>query len=448
MRSADPKMARQSFPLSATDAFFVAYQERCSIQMQLGCELRFPEAIDPESISAMLRYLVARWPQLEMGLQRRGAWLAWKRRLALNEMLLQSDMETHVWWNRPLDPFLEPAFQVLSRRQEKGHVLAFRAHHALMDGEAFYLVCASALAFLTRWPDDGWPRPREKTNSQAQTKQHRTKTKNRQGNLLEMWRFLRAMGKEARARRYAVLVKHHELPAPTATISHELKPQDWSRLRRRAREQRAGLPWLFSAAWMRAILAHNRDRGAGQRSLISLEAPVSLRRERGAGSALGNHISSLVVFGDGDQPLIPLALDLKQQFSTRIRQRAHLAMPRFSAPARFLPWPLFRGLAVNSATTTGFATSHFTWLSLPRLSPELRTRVPTPQSLAQFNPILLTPVCLHMGAALAVLPLGDRARIFLTYREGALERPEADWLCTRLTAELGLHNRLGAELQS
>jgi hypothetical protein len=47
-----------------------------------------------------------------------------------------------------------------------------------------------------------------------------------------------------------------------------------------------------------------------------------------------------------------------------------------------------------------------------------------------------TPVCLHMGAALAVLAWPERAQLFITYRETAFSQAEAETLIDLVLAEL------------
>ena len=53
--------------------------------------------------------------------------------------------ELSAWRNKPLNPFAEPPFQVLWIGNGDENLFAFRAHHAVVDGEGFFGVCAEAL---------------------------------------------------------------------------------------------------------------------------------------------------------------------------------------------------------------------------------------------------------------------------------------------------------------
>ena len=50
--------------LSATDAFFVAYQQHSGVLMQLGGEIDLEGELRQEDLEQMISYLVARWPRL------------------------------------------------------------------------------------------------------------------------------------------------------------------------------------------------------------------------------------------------------------------------------------------------------------------------------------------------------------------------------------------------
>ena len=47
---------------------------------------------------------------------------------------------------------------------------------------------------------------------------------------------------------------------------------------------------------------------------------------------------------------------------------------------------------------------------------------------------IYTPVCLHMGAAVAVLPLSGSAKLVLTYRVTAFSAPDAESLLDLICA--------------
>jgi hypothetical protein len=158
-----------------------------------------------------------------------------------------------------------------------------------------------------------------------------------------------------------------------------------------------------------------------------------LRPRRNLKDYVGNFVSPLILFGDPSQPLEQIAFGLREQFKTRLRQRSHLGVPLFTAPARFLPWPLFRRLSVNQAST-GFATSHFTWLEQKTNNEELSTLSRGAFQLLDFH--VYTPVCLHMGAALAVVTFAGSAKLVLTYRLTAFSTTDARSLLDMIDAEL------------
>ncbi|HZD94410.1 MAG TPA: hypothetical protein VE133_09160, partial [Candidatus Sulfotelmatobacter sp.] len=103
------------------------------------------------------------------------------------------------------------------------------------------------------------------------------------------------------------------------------------------------------------------------------------------------------------------------------------------APGKFLPWPLFRRVAVNPRTT-GFATSHFTWFEQSDVHADIAQL--SEGALRITGQRIYTPVCLHMGAAVAVLASPEYAQIFLTYRTTALSTVAAEQLLDLIVAEL------------
>jgi hypothetical protein len=186
---------------------------------------------------------------------------------------------------------------------------------------------------------------------------------------------------------------------------------------------------------MRAIHGWNVSRSAAFNPLISLEFPVSLRRgniNKGP-DLLGNFISPLVVFGDATHLLENLARELRKQLLQGIRRQSHLGVPLVTAPGKFVPWPIFRRIAVNPQTT-GFATSHFTWFEQSDVRSEIARL--SDGALRVTGQRIYTPVCLNMGAALAVLASPDYAQIFLTYRETAVSPSAAEQLVDLTVREL------------
>ena len=185
---------------------------------------------------------------------------------------------------------------------------------------------------------------------------------------------------------------------------------------------------------MKAIYEWNCLRGLQTNSLISLEVPVSLRRRRDENLQIGNLISPITLFGDATEPLEQLATQLRQQMSKSIRQREHLALPTLSAPGDFLPWEVFRRIAA-SPELTGFATSHFAWLEQAQTIHDDVFRM-SGGALQLLDQRIYTPVCLHMGAALAVLAWPERTQMFLTYRLTALSESEAQALLDLVVRQL------------
>jgi hypothetical protein len=185
---------------------------------------------------------------------------------------------------------------------------------------------------------------------------------------------------------------------------------------------------------MKAIHAWNGSRGAATKSLISLEVPVSLRRSRDTGMCIGNQISPLVLYGDATQPLHDLAQQLKQQMSRAMRQRTHLALHSLSGPAKFLPWEVFRRIAA-SPELTGFATSHFAWFEHAQTIHDEVFRASN-GTLQIVDQQIYTPVCLHMGAAVAILAWPTRAQVYLTHRLHALSTTDANVLLDLMVQEL------------
>jgi hypothetical protein len=436
--------------LSAADAFFVAYQQRSGVLMQLGGEADVEGEVTRDDLEQMLAHLVARWPQLGQTLQKSVVGLSWAGGCLTNQMLSISNGSHHIdgngiggnaetarWRNVAMDPFQEPPFQVLWVPKDNGGILAYRAHHAVMDGESFFLVGGEASRILARRKGTrqrtvfaGEAAGAVKLTDLVSRKQLRPEK------LRSMWRYVQWLGSEARAGRSARLAMDSCSAGDTHTVKRTFDREAVLELKRQAAEVRVMPMAWCAAAWMRAIHAWNSSRGAASNPLISLEVPVSLRRARNKDRGIvGNFISPLVVFADATLPLAQVARDLKAQLTRALRAQAHLSMPLLSAPAKFLPWSLFRRIAV-SPKTTGFATSHFTWFEPAGdlLSEVARISKGNFRITARR---IYTPVCLHMGAALAVVASSESAQFFITYRGNAFSPSDAEQLMDLLMAELG-----------
>ena len=432
--------ATPAWRLSATDAFFVAYQERSGILMQLGGDVELEGQLERCHLEQMVSYVVSRWPRLGQTIKKSLVGLKWDGECLTGEMLRESSGEGAVnrWRNEPIDPFREPPFQVLWVPNGGCSTVAFRAHHSVMDGESFVAVTAVAAQFLTQ----------ARVGKQAPTPEPARATRLndlislrqliRRGRVGAMWRYTRWLAAEARAGRSARLGVDACTTGDTYTCERRLEPDAFIRLKQRAAAARAASTWLCAAAWMRAIHQWNVLRGWTANPVISLEFPVSLRRgsggdRRNGHDMLGNFISPLVLFGDATQPLDELARTLKKQLFQGIRSQSHLGTPLFTAPGKYLPWALFRRVAVNPRTT-GFATSHFTWFEQSDIRADLARF--SEGTLRVVGQRIYTPVCLHMGAALAVLASPEYAQIFLTYRDTALSTEAAEQLIDLMLAEL------------
>jgi hypothetical protein len=393
--------ATPSTRLSAIDAFFVAYQESSGVLMQLGAEVELKGRLTQGDVQRMLDHIVCRWPPLGQRLHRNFLGLSWDGQCRTSEML-NTAAGLSEWRQRPIDPFVEPPFQLLWVARGDNHVLAFRAHHAIVDGEGFFAVCVEALRALVHLETTDLIDDRRTSREISITKAFR--------NLQQ----LRQTKPGARIDRRGCS------PGETPIVERDVSG--------------VANGWLCASAWMRAIHAWNKSRGNAPTSLISIEVPVSLRRLRERGVRIGNWISPITLSGDASQPLEILAEDLKQQMRRAMRQRMHLALPKLSQPARFVPWRLFRKLAA-SPELTGYATSHFAWFEQSRAIHDDVLRA-SDGALQMVDQQIYTPVCLHMGAALSVLAWPDRAQMFVTHRLTALTTSDANTLADLVVQEL------------
>ena len=430
--------------LSATDAFFVAYQESSGVLMQLGGEADIEGQLTRNELEEMLSSLLDRWPQLGQRLRRNLLGVSWAGPCTTNQMLRISDRGTEsngrspsLWRNQPIDPFREPPFQALWIQHGDKGTLALRAHHSVMDGESFFVVGSEALRLLAM---------RRATNAATLSQRAPvptirrliTRKQLRPRKLRDMWRYTRWLNAEAAAGRSARLAMDQCATGDTHTSVRLLNREAFLDLKSRAAEARVSPTVWCAAAWMRSIHAWNESRVADPNPVMSLEIPVSLRRSKSNSSEIvGNFISPLVVFADAAKPLADVARDLKSQLSQAMRAQAHLSMPLLSLPAKFLPWSVFRRVAVSPGTT-GFATSHFTWFE-PESNLAAEVERLSEGTLRIVAHRLYTPVCLHMGAALAVVASDQGAQLFLTYRGNALSPTAADQLMDILLSELNQH---------
>jgi hypothetical protein len=440
---------REAHALSQLDAFFVAYQESTGILMQHGVEVEVKAELSRERLEQVLSYLVARWPRLGQTLHRGLTGLQWRGECHLEKMLQVSAdrRELALWRNRPIDPFCEPPFQLLYLTGTSHNTLAFRSHHAVADGEAFIVICTEAMRVLALMNGGGSvPAPQLAAKFKL-TKIISAAALLRERKLAGVWRYMRRLAAEAaggEAGRSMSLTMRGREPGPVATCERRLDATAFDCLRERATVARVTPAWLCAASWVRAIGAWNDAQRTAAAAppppagLVSLEVPVSLRPKSGPEDYVGNFISPLVLFADPSQPLEKIAYGLRRQLKTGLREGLHLGMPLFTAPARYLPWPLFRRLAVNQAAT-GFATSHFTWLE-QKVEPE-EFSILSRGALELLDLHTYTPVCLHMGAALAVVATAESAKLVLTYRLTAFSEEDAETLLELVATQLRSEQR-------
>lgn len=410
--------------LTPFDAFFVAYQERSGIAMHFGAEIELRGPVARPALDAAVAHALVRWPALGQTLRRGVVGLRWTGAPDPERVLRSIDDAGAVarWRNTTIDPFAEPPFQVLW--VPTAGTLAFRSHHAVADGLLFFAIVVEILTCLA----GGAPSPAPAATPHPLGFGRLW----RQRRLGSMWRHTRWLAREARGTRAARLALRAVACGDIGTVERTL---DAAAARALASRSRSGAPWQVAAAWLRALHAWNLGRGAGTNPTLSLEVPVSLRRGPNGFDGTGNRLSALTLFADASQPLDELARHLARTFADGVRRRDHLAVPLFSAPARLLPWSLFRRVAVTPAST-GFATSHFTWLAHPSDGPAA-VAAASGGALAVVAQHLYTPVCLHMGAALSVLVLPDALQLTVTHRTNGLAPDDAHALADHMLVELG-----------
>ncbi len=429
-------MKPHSRALSLIDAFFVAYQERTGTLMQFGAEAEVAGELSREALEQTMAFVTSRWPQLGQTLQRRLTGLAWSGDCQVAKMVqIVSRPDRTVidgWRNRPIDPFHEPPFQLLAVLTQVRTTLAFRAHHSVADGASMFVVCGEALrALATILAGQSASSLLSRVEASAG---NRPTTKLRLNKVRGMWSYWRELAALGRPGRNARLSVRAHTPGDIGTVERSLRMEDLRILSRRACDVSVGTPWLFASSWIRGIGTWNVSRNSTSSPVISIEVPVNMRVGRKGRDYVGNLISPLTLFADSTQPLEEIARDLLRQFKEGLRRRHHTVVPLVTSPARYLPWPMFRKLAVNS-TSTGFATSHFTWLERKGdIYGEVSTLSGGALRILEHH--AYGPVCLHMGAALMVIVLHDSIKICLTYRRTAFEEVEAQMLCDLFFAEL------------
>lgn len=409
------------------DAFFVAYQERTGILMQIGTEVELRGVVQREDLIRMLERLVIRWPQLGQRVRRRLFGLEWGGEPDVGRMIREATTPREIvaWRNHAIDPFTEAPFQVLWVPGQSRTDLAFRTHHAVADGESFFFLSVEALLALAAIRGGVALPPPVPALAPPGV---------RWESIGELWRHVRGLRRDVGLEHSARLWLRALSAGGIGVVERTLHGDDLDAVMERATRAHTAAPWVCAAAWIRAIHRWNGAHGAAVTPHVSLEVPVSLRRGGARGCAVGNFLSPLVLVGDASQSLEVVAHALWRQLRSAVRDGAHLSMPLLTAPARHLPWGLFRRWAINTATT-GLATSHFTWLS-QRDDVFEQVAERSRGALALQHQLAYTPVCLHMGATLTAVAWPDRLQLFISHRETALSRDEAESLTDMLVAEL------------
>jgi hypothetical protein len=426
--------------LSQLDAFFVAYQERAGISMQLGVEVDLDGRVQREYIERALHALVREWPQLGQTLRRRVLGLRWAGTPDVARMIAGADDDGAVlaqWRNRELDPFTEPPFQVLVIRGATSDSLAFRAHHSVADGQSFYACVVATLEMIgaAAAGQSNLTADVARASDGGEADLLSPSRALRQGKLGSMFRYARWLVGESRAGRSTKLAIRDDAAGDVSVASRAFAGETRERIWQAARDAKVTPAIFVCAAWVRAIGRWNDAAGDRANSLVSLELPISVRRGADRTSAVGNFISPLVLFADANDSLDAVATNLRGQLRTGIRERSYLAMPLFTAAGRYVPWPLFRRMAANT-TWSGFATSHYTWVdTIADAHTAISSR--SGGALGVTDQRVYTPVCRHMGAALLAMPWADSLQLFLTHRLNAISNSDASALLDLVSDEIG-----------
>ena len=417
--------------LTQVDAFFVAYQQAHGVALQLACEVEVEGAVRREHLERALRHALRRWPVLGQRLRAGLLGVRWagEPRLELEEGPAAGAV---AWRNQLVDPFREPPFAARWSPRPDGARIAFRVHHALADGQAFYVVVrailrSAASAAAGAEPEGGGPRPAPHPFGLVSL------LRGRRSKLASMWRYLRWLQREGQANDATRLAIRSSDPGPVRVDTQRLEPPELATLALRARAYEVTPSVCVAACWARALARFNAARGVDPGSKVSLEIPFSIRRGA-ATEVLGNLVSPLVFHGPGRAPLGVLARRFGQQLRALRAARGHLAMPLFTAPGRWLPWPVFRRLAANEAWS-GFASGHYTWLEDPEGLGHL-VHEQSGGALRLSRYLVHPPVCRTMGASLVAFRSDDALELYLGSRTTALSAAEAHELGRYLRAEL------------
>lgn len=403
------RAARGGRPLSPIDAFFVAYQADTGVLMQLGLALHFKGEIDPASLERAVVRLLEVVPEAGQTL-REGWWIHWAHSCPPSDLIGTVDTARAAdWWDRAIDPFREPMFQVCSVPRPSGTTLQIKVHHALADGTGFVSLC-STFAFLLSAEIGGSSfRPESPSEGRRRFPLARSRA------LFKQYLWMQSQG---RKRPFARLEARCYDNGPSDVYRAQIEPA--SLLEPAPGASRS---WMAIAAWMRAIRLWNKRRSPDSGPTLGFEVPARLWPAADGGLEVGNQVGPLLIKSDADRPIDEIAPDLRRTFRDHVKRLDHFAVPMFAEPGRLLPFRLYRRIAVRP-DTTGVGTSHCVWIRIgPEVYDTIRTLSKGALELEDFW--MQTPVCLQMGAAVTFVEGPDRLDLFISHRLAALDRDDA-----------------------
>lgn len=406
--------------------------------MQMGWEVELKGKLYEGEIKRMLNYVVDLWPELGQTLHLRIFGLKWDGECKVEKMLRYSRNRENIsgWRNKSIDPFQEPPFQLLWIQNDNEHVLAFRAHHSVVDGEAFFDICTEAvriLANLKKGVKPSLPLVRPSANF---IRLIDALGLVRKGKIIPMIRYLRRTANDAKLGLTARFAMNKCEPGNISLCERLIDGQTLLHLRQYAGFFYTTHVWLCAAAWIKTIYKWNLLKNKSSCSRVSLEIPVNFRRKYNSCQCMGNFISPLITTVDALPAITDVARALQKQFRNGARDLVYFGLPLFTFPAQFIPWKLFRRFAATSSST-GSATSHFTWLKLKQSRDVyMETSKASGGELQIIDQRVFSPVCLHMGASLLILGTARPVKAIITYRLNAFSDSGANTLADLFAREL------------
>jgi len=419
--------------LTQIDAFFVAYQEQSGILMNLGVEMELKGSFKRQHLEDMIIQLIHRYPPLGRKIKKGLFGLSWQDACSVENILCIDTDENAVtsWRNKPIDPFSEPPFQVLWVKGK--NQLAIRAHHSVADGESFAILWFEAMDFLAKSiSGETIPLPTPVPPLKLSDLMSPLELLRRK-QIVPIMNYTRWLAKEAKLQRSTRLAIRECKPGDIEICVQVLDKKACDLIKKYSRTIGVFPAFLCAAAWAQAIHQWNTIRNQNSNSIVSLEMPVSLRRRHH--HSYGNFISPLTIFVDAALPINEIARQFMKRFNLEYRNKSHFGVPLFTSLAKYLPWALFRRMAVTP-TSTGFATSHFTWLEQKvDIFSNIKNFSNGALELVSYKSYV--SVCLLMGAALtAVLWPNGTLHLSITYRKTALTETDVRQIADLLRSAL------------